>query len=255
MAMTWYTTCFFAFLALSNAQMTREQLRSTILAIDPVFAHRREDPMMVSQNTNIFLPTDAAAVASGAEILDSTFVGTVEASVQADTPVTQPAKGPKPNTITKTIPSPSTPKPTTTTLTPDPMHKNKAIHEVKKPIPAEKITDVDMAEASRNHCSFKIPYPDPSRPQPSEQCPTNLFIGPDMSLGRLTFIMKRSTNEPLSPSFLNRVRNRITQSDFDKKCLLPALHAQTLGEEACRSNELTAYLQWLMYLRHQLDQA
>ncbi|WAR28910.1 hypothetical protein MAR_014614 [Mya arenaria] len=256
-------TYILALVATSYARMSRDQLRSSLAKMDPVFAHQRDRPVMVSQNTNIFLPVkqtppEPAVLDIGQQVASGNMAaGKPGFNNQLLAQVSLRTATPKP--LTRKTKSPTTtlkpaPKPTTKSSAPSVQRFNdRFLNEAAKPIP--------MAETILNGkegCSFKVPsflMPDPeptSAHDAEHRCPSFLIPGPSINPSLVNLLVEHWTGMEATETSVNPVRSQISQIEFEQKCLLPALRAHVTGGEACRSRQLTVYLQWLLHLRQRL---
>lgn len=115
-----------------------------------------------------------------------------------------------------------------------------------------------QAAGSKQECDFQIPSfllpdPNPSNIGSTLKCPSFLLPGPNINPDLVNLMVEHWTgiSKPGSTN-ISKVKSKITQVEFEQKCLIPALRAHVLGGPACKTRELKVYLEWLLYLRQRL---
>lgn len=138
-----------------------------------------------------------------------------------------------------------------------PVVNDRMLNELR-PAAMSASTDQQIAN-SKVECSFQIPSfllpdPDPSQLGVNIRCPSFLLPGPSINPELVALMVEHWTGvtPATSSTQLNGVKSKISQVEFEQKCLLPALRAHVLGGPTCRTRELKVYLEWLLYLRQKL---
>lgn len=219
------------------------------LGASPVFSHRRNSAVPIPQNVNVVLsasdpdagtaPRTQSIPVSMSEVRPPTF-GRISQAIPAGKP---------PQMVVNTRPVVSENRERIRVI-PD---VNDRFLNKNADVMASQDNFGNPLECNFEIPSFLMPDPDPSVLNTNQRCPSFLLPGPSINPSLITLLVEHWTGvNQGNNQELDRVKNQISQIEFEQKCLVPALRAHVLGGSACRSRELTVYLEWLLYLRQKL---
>ena len=220
------------------------------LNTSPVFSHRRNSAVPVAQNVNVVLPaTDPDAWVPMEIQPPRAAMVEVRPPVVGRVSQSQSIPAGRPPQMVRRKNKKRTLKLLASGLT----DVNDRFLDKNADVMSNAVPTGNPMECSFEIPSFLMPSPNPSHISSNQRCPSFLLPGPSINPSLVTLLVEHWTgvSQGNNPE-LNRVKNQISQIEFEQKCLVPALRAHVLGGSVCRSRELTVYLEWLLYLRQKL---